>query len=1327
MSASVPVPDTPPPPARRRRWWLWLLAAIAIVLLVVAGAVLWLFNTTGGARFALDRAVGAAGGGIRYENVEGTLGGPMRIGVVEVDRPDLYARVEGLEIDTSPLAPLRGTILVHRLVAKSVEVRTVDTGAAAKVPASFAPPYAVRLEEGRVGQLRVGQLPRAYRDERDPAKRRAMIEAARPGDVLVRDIYLRGGGDPNRWQVDEARAATEYGTARLAGSLGTTSPFALDATIGAEGRAAERPYRADVTAKGTLKSFEAQLKGALSGQEATGRAVIEPFATPPLRALALRARDVDLSRHAPEAPKTRLAFDVELAGAGKGAFAGPVRIENGEPGTWDRGLFPFQSAAARVVARADRIDIADLQVSLLGGGFAGGRAVVQESGIEADLAIKDVDLAALHGELQKTKVTGRVAVSGDRAAQRFEVDLKDPRFAVEGRGALANERLDVRSATVRTGGGSVTAAGHVELAGRKPFRFEGKASHFDPSAFVKAAKGDLNFAFVASGAVGDGLAGEAQLDISPSRYAGVPVSGRVSAAGDRTRISRADVDVALGEARVQAKGSFGRAGDAMDIAFKAPNLAALARPFGVQLAGSAQGDARLTGPFNSPAGRIAFSGANLALPSNVFIREISARVEAGVDPSSPIDGTVKAAGIAVGEERPPTPLAQTFEATLKGTRADHRLEAAATMRRDTTTRAVFAGGVDPRAKAFAWNGRLESLAMTGRGAFALVAPATLAVSANRVELGEARLKGQWGEAQLAVTRWTPRTLDLKGSTAGVQIQNVARSLRLATVPRSNLVLAGDWDIRAAEQFDGTVSLRRVSGDLRVGEPPLPLGLKAMSLEVKAVGSRLSAALAIDGERSGQVNGTATGMLARGKTGWEFAPDAPVQAKLTAVHTQLESLTPWLGPDSKLGGQLNASVVVTGTGADPRISGTARADNLVAREPQTGFELEKGTVALRLDGTKIAIEEFTATTPWRPTKAALERMRRVEVPPGGGRISGEGTIDLGARTGALRIRADQVPMTQIGTRFVAMSGEVKLEAGAKGLLAAGGMKVDAGWIGAPDEAMPTVAEDVIVVRAEQPAPAPEEAPKETVRLDLRFDLGNRLYFQGLGLDTRLAGQVHLTGSIGALRANGTIRTVGGTYDGYGQKLSIERGVLTLDGPIDNPQLNVLALRKGLPVEAGVEVLGTLIRPKVRLVSVPEVPEPEKLSWLVLGRGAADASLGDSAVMMAAARALLGGSNPGSDLTKRLGFDEIKIGRADSNSVLGVLPQSTVAGRTGSPSASEVVSVGRRINNAVHLTYEQGLADAEGALKLTWRISRRFQLLARAGYLPGLDAVYRWTFR
>jgi len=386
-----------------------------------------------------------------------------------------------------------------------------------------------------------------------------------------------------------------------------------------------------------------------------------------------------------------------------------------------------------------------------------------------------------------------------------------------------------------------------------------------------------------------------------------------------------------------------------------------------------------------------------------------------------------------------------------------------------------------------------------------------------------------------------------------------------------------------------------------------------------------------------------------------------------------------------------------------------------REPQSGFEIADGQVELRVDGRKLSIERLVAKTPWHPSPGALAHMRRDEIPAEGGTITAEGSIDLAARQGSIRVTAEKVPVTQLPKRFVAMSGEARLEAGAAGLLATGAFKADAGWIGALAEALPTVSEDVVVIRASQP-PSPDGAmkPKEPMRLDVKVALNDRVYFEGRGLDTRLTGDVRITGEVGStLRASGVIRTVGGTYEGYGQKLEIERGILTFSGPLDNPQLNVLALRKGLPVEAGVEILGTTTRPRVRLVSSPDVPEPEKLSWLVLGRGASDSSPGDASVLLTAAGALLGNRNPGSNFSKKFGIDDVRIGRADTSSNLGVLPQSTVAGRTGTPSASEVVSVGKRLNGNLHLTYEQGLADAE--------------VLVRAGFLPGIDAVYRWTFK
>ena len=48
---------------------------------------------------------------------------------------------------------------------------------------------------------------------------------------------------------------------------------------------------------------------------------------------------------------------------------------------------------------------------------------------------------------------------------------------------------------------------------------------------------------------------------------------------------------------------------------------------------------------------------------------------------------------------------------------------------------------------------------------------------------------------------------------------------------------------------------------------------------------------------------------------------------------------------------------------------------------------------------------------------------------------------------------------------------------------------------------------------------------------------------------------------------------GRFDAYGQQLDIERGFLTFQGLLDDPALDVRAVRKGLSVEPGVQVGGT----------------------------------------------------------------------------------------------------------------------------------------------------------
>jgi len=1284
-----------------------LAASLIVVLLAVLALVStgwWILATPGGASFVLWRAALVLGKGAKVEGVEGRLGGELHVKLVLIDRPDLFVRVDDVDMDTSPL--LSGRVTVHRLHVRRIELRTGSTGAAASLPASLKPPHDVLLEDGRVAELVTGAI------------------GSHDKDMTLRNIVLRGEGDARRWRIDQAAVATPYGDANVKGTLGNAPPFEIALDGAFDGKLGERAARLDAKLTGTLEAVEARARGVVAGMQATADARIEPFAQPPLKSLAVDAADVDLRQLSQSLPRTRLVLAARLAPSGEKSVEGTVRLQNAEPGPLDRERLPFVNAAAHVTASAGGADISALEVALSGGGTARGTVHAKASGMQADLQVAGVNLAALHGGLQATRLTGRVSVAAGREAQQLDVALADPRFAVEGHASLAGRHLEVRSAQVKTGGGVVNASGSAALDGRKPFRFEGEAHHFDPSAFARVQHGDLNFAFVVSGTAAEPMGGDARIDIASSTLAGMPAAGRIAIAGDRQRIAHADVDVTLGQSHVAAKGSFGARGDVLDVSAHAPDLSALAKPLGIALAGSLDGTARLTGTFRSPAGSVNVKGTNLALPSNVYLKDVALRASAGTEPGSPVEASLQAHGVASATDTPPAPLAQSLTASLKGTRLAHRLEAQATMTDDTTVRAVLQGGTPARAVDPSWSGTIESFSMTGRGAFALVSPARLDLSRERVDLGEAVLRGDWGEARLKTTRWTPATLDLEGSSPGLKIETLAQDLRLGALPASDLVVAGRWEVHAAQAFEAHLDAKRLSGDVRVGDPPVPLGLTELAMHADVDRGNARGSLSVKGTRIGSVQGEGSSRIVRGASGWEFEKAAPVAAHLAAAIPDLQTLAPWVGADAKLSGRLDADVNDSGTGVDPSLTGGARASGLALREPQSGFEISQGEVALRMAGRAVTIEKLVARTPWRVPKPALDRMRGVEAPADGGTITAQGSIDLGARRGAITVKAQKVPVTQLPTRFVAVSGEARLEASEGGVAASGRFDVDGGWVGALAEAPPSPADDVVVVRASLPAPPPDR--KHPVRLDLAVGLDDRLWFEGRGLDTLLTGELRVTGEVGStLRAAGSIRTLAGTYEGYGQKLSIERGVLTFAGPIENPKLNVLALRKGLPVEAGVEITGSAARPRVRLVSTPDVPEPEKLSWLVLGRGASDASPGDMSVLAAAAGALLGGNNPGSDLSKKIGIDEVRIGRPDT--VLGVLPQSTVAGRTGQPAAADVVTVGKRLNSNLHLSYEQGLASAEGAIKLAYRISRQFEILARGGYLPGVDAVYRWTFK
>jgi len=209
----------------------------------------------------------------------------------------------------------------------------------------------------------------------------------------------------------------------------------------------------------------------------------------------------------------------------------------------------------------------------------------------------------------------------------------------------------------------------------------------------------------------------------------------------------------------------------------------------------------------------------------------------------------------------------------------------------------------------------------------------------------------------------------------------------------------------------------------------------------------------------------------------------------------------------------------------------------------------------------------------------------------------------------------------------------------------------------------------------------------------------------------------TSPTGNLLGHGTIRAVNGTYYAFGQRLTIDRGRLIFDGPLSNPALDVVALRKNLAVEAGVKVTGTVRVPTVTITSEPPVPHNEALAWLVTGQGLSQTGSANFGALSAASAALLsrGGKPITTQFAQSIGLDDISI-------------QSTGA-TTSSTSATQnqVIFFGKRLTERLTLGYEQGLSLAGGAVRLDYALTRVLTLRAEAGPVSGIGIYYRRSFR
>jgi len=314
------------------------------------------------------------------------------------------------------------------------------------------------------------------------------------------------------------------------------------------------------------------------------------------------------------------------------------------------------------------------------------------------------------------------------------------------------------------------------------------------------------------------------------------------------------------------------------------------------------------------------------------------------------------------------------------------------------------------------------------------------------------------------------------------------------------------------------------------------------------------------------------------------------------------------------------------------------------------------------------------------------------------------------------------------RQITLSGDLqaRLESGQMQLR--GKLRTDRGVIILPSETAPSLGTDVVIhskareqadAEAAAKRRAQDQAQEQQVNqartakpldVDLSLDLGKDFAVQGRGITTRLEGQLDIraSGTSSPPRITGEVRTVRGIYRAYGQQLDVETGIARFNGPYDNPQLDVLAIRPNITQRAGVQISGTANAPRVKLYSEPPLSDAETLSWIILGRASASNG-GEAVLMQQAALALLGklgADTSGGNLANRFGLDEIGFKGPSSN---GDVHDSAV-------------TLGKRLSKDFYVTYERSLAGTLGTLYIFYDLTQRLTLRGQAGEHYGADLIY-----
>ena len=1167
---------------------------------------------------------------------------------------------------------------------------------------------------------------------------------------------------------------------------GTLSRLQIQAqldTLGSDSESVQESTRQSI-AKSVIPRVKA------SGQV---NVVLTPFATLPLDSVQFDLISINPASFYKDAPNADLQLKADLRLAGNlqtPRLSGHVYAANSRPAPWNSGGIPVTVFDTDLSLSKHELNWKNAKIKLDGKGSASGAGeVIFSDGnvppastqiaskfttllpeLATQIEIRNVNLLRIDSRLKATQLSGKILVKNQNQALNFVMHLEETDSKLNARlhTELSLDRrlkITLKRFELSAKEATLSASGFVDLHDRQAFSLMGDAHNFNPARWIDVPDGRIATHFKVSGQIQQGWQVDAQMSELSGQFAGLDLHGESDFHAQQNRLlAIKKLDIGWGKNRLSASGNWQlgtRVGaaeahhEALQFTLAVPDLAALIHPFQkilhVELQGSVFIDGVVAGNAARPSGHLEIKADQVAIPKIIYLDHLQGNFALADGEQAKIDGNLtitKIATSAASSKEETNFKVERLELNLTGLRHAHTLVINATLPQEQQVTLRAQGDLQAPASGSEaqWAGKILALNLFGPLDFQLVAPFDLHVSEASAQIGEASWKGKLGRLHLKQLNWMHGQLQTSGQFQEIPVVKVLKLWRSDLPVTGKLTLEASWQLDVGQHVEAQILIQRTGGDLAVQDATngnmqlVALGLQKVVIKTDISNDAHHSAtelvsrqpvnltLQAQGDQLGLVNVNLLSYLSNAQGSWTIAQGAPVSGQATLQIKDISWASPLLGSGINLHGELNAQAQISGLVGKPTYQATISGKNLQLAFTELGVLLPNGQLEAGIEGNqfKLSSLKFSQTIKRPPRHENLTELNWLNQT---GFVESTGTVDLDTGRGSIITTWEKFPFLQTPEGWLVASGQAQLVESEKVWNVTGGLIADAAYFSVPKQAAPRLSSDVVVLKKNAKRSIDKTNGFQS-NLDFSISTGKNFIFVGRGIDTRLDGDIRIRSKNGGtILATGSIRTVGGNYEGYGQQLAIDRGILNFQGPIDNPGLNIRAIRRGLPVEAGVEVVGTVGRPEVHLISEPNVPDPDKLSWMVLGRASDQMAGSEATLLMSAAGAIFGGddgSNIPSTIAHTFGLEDLTFGTT-STSPESQLPTQTVAGTiTSTASTDQVFSVGKRIAPDIVFSIERSLTDASNGLKLTWQLTRRFSIIGRAGSDTAIDGQYTFSF-